>query len=188
MVRSFTILVALLFIVSVGVQAQAFEQGTKVVSAGIGIGSSLGSSSYTNQSPGISLLYEQGMWEVGGPGAISLGGYLGFKNFKQDYSSSAFSSSAKWNYTIVGVRSAYHYNGLGNPNLDLYGGLMFSYNILNYTYEHSGGQNLVADSGSSSAGITLYVGGRYYFVENLGIFTELGYGISYLNIGLALRL
>src|SRR5690606_11774888 len=145
-------------------------KGSKVIAAGIGLGSSLGSSAYSSQTPGISLQYEQGVWEVGGPGVVSLGGYVGFKNFGHDYSSSGFTSSAKWNYTILGVRSAYHYTGLANEKADLYGGVMLSYNILNYSYEHSGGLNMNTGAGTSSAGFTLYVGGRYFFAERLGAF------------------
>jgi len=182
------LLANLLLLIVINGSAQTFDRGTKVLSAGVGIGSSLGSSVYTNQSPGISLQYEQGIWEAGGPGTVSLGAYLGFKNFGQDYASFNYNASAKWNYTIVGVRSAYHYAGLENDRIDVYGGLMFSYNILNYSIEHTGGQPTMTNAGSNTAGFTLYVGGRYYFVENLGVFTELGYGISYLNLGLALRL
>jgi hypothetical protein len=32
------------------------------------------------------------------------------------------------------------------------------------------------------------VGGRYNFINNLALFAELGYGVSYLTIGLALQL
>src|SRR5690606_1107656 len=175
------LLVTLFPLIVIDGSAQTFDSNTKVLSAGVGIGSSLGSSAYTTQSPGMSLQYEQGIWEIGGPGTVSLGAYLGFKNFGQDYTSFNYNASAKWNYTIIGVRSAYHYAGLENNRIDVYGGLMLSYNILNYSIEQSGGQSVMTNAGSSTAGFTLYVGGRYYFVENIGVFTELGYGISYVN-------
>src|SRR5690554_3881733 len=140
------------------VQAQSFEKGSKILAAGVGLGSSLGSSAYTSQTPGISLQYEQGIWDIGGPGVVSLGGYVGFKNFGHETSSTGFTSRAKWNYTIVGVRSAYHYSGLENERVDLYGGLMLSYNILNYSYESSGAANTHIGAGSSTSGLTLYIG------------------------------
>ncbi|MFC4872991.1 hypothetical protein [Negadavirga shengliensis] len=169
-------------------RSQAFDKGTKVLSAGIGIGSSLGSFSYSSQLPALSVQYEQGVWEVGGPGVISLGGYLGYKSYNWRHESTGFTSSASWKYTIVGLRSAYHYQGLENDNIDVYGGLMLSANILNYTYKDSTGGNMNSGNFGNTTGFTLYVGGRYYFAPNLGVFSELGYGVSYLNLGLVLKL
>jgi hypothetical protein len=34
----------------------------------------------------------------------------------------------------------------------------------------------------------VFVGGRYYFTDNIGAFAELGYGISILNLGLCVKL
>ena len=62
--------------------AQSFVKGTNALAAGIGFGGSFGSFTYGSQSPGISVQYEKGVWEVGGPGVISLGGYAGTKGYK----------------------------------------------------------------------------------------------------------
>src|SRR5690348_7499073 len=85
-------------------QAQAFNRGDDILGVGLGIGSSLGSGyTYGSQSPGLSVQYEHGNWDVGGPGVISLGGYLGYKSFSYDYLSYY---SVKWTYFIIGLRSA----------------------------------------------------------------------------------
>lgn len=177
------------FIGLYAVMAQSFFKGTNIVGAGVGLGGSFGSFSYGSQTPGISVQYERGVWEVGGPGVISLGGYLGVKGYKYSGGSGSFHYSQKWNYTIVGVRSAYHYNGINNEKFDVFGGLMLSYNILNYKYEdNGGGGSLNTGSYGSGAGITAYVGGRYFFTQNIGVFAEAGYGVSYLTLGIALKL
>jgi len=180
------------FIVAMAVcttaSAQAFLKGTNVVSAGIGFGGSFGSFSYGSQTPGISVQYEKGVWEIGGPGVISLGGYVGRKGYKYSGAAGTYHYSQKWNYTIIGVRSAYHYNGINNEKADLYGGLMLSYNILNYKYEDNGGFNQsTAGSYGSAAGFTAYVGGRYFLSDNIGLFAEVGYGVSYLTVGAAYK-
>ena len=166
--------------------AQSFVKGTNVLAAGIGFGGSFGSFTYGSQSPGISVQYEKGIWEVGGPGVISLGGYAGTKGYKYSGTAGAYHYSQKWNYTIIGVRSAYHYNGINNEKFDVYGGLMLSYNILSYKYEDNGSLGQY-DAGSygSAAGLSAYVGGRYFFTDNVGVFAEAGYGVSYLTIGAA---
>ena len=70
-----------------------------------------------------------------------------------------------------GLRGIYHYNFDLDDNLDLYGGLMLSY-----------------ASYASNIYFSLFVGGRYYFTNNVGVFMELGYGISYLTVGLNFKL
>ncbi len=177
----------LFFIASTHAQDQAFDKGTKVISAGVGIGSSLGSFSHNSQTPALSVQYEQGVWDAGSDGVISLGAYVGYKSFGWKTESSGFNTSASWKYTIIGLRSAYHYQGLDNEDLDIYGGLMLAANLLNYTYTDSQGNQQGSGNYGNSTGLTLYLGGRYYFSPMAAGFAEIGYGISYLNLGLALR-
>ncbi len=173
-----------LFIVTATSYGQQFVQGTNVISAGVGLGSSFGGFTYGSQTPALSVNFERGVWDVGGPGVISLGGYAGAKSFK--YSGSGYSE--KWGYTIIGVRSAYHYNGLHSDNFDLYGGVMLSYNIVSYSYKDlNGNSTFTGGNYGSAAGFTLYVGGRYFFSPNVAAFAELGYGVSYLTLGVSFK-
>jgi len=170
-------------------RAQFFEKGTNVVSAGIGLGGHFGSYTYGSQTPGLSVQYERGIWDVGGPGVISLGGYAGIKSYKYSGSSGGYHFDEKWNYTVIGARSAYHYNALNNEKFDVYGGLMLSYNILSYKYSDNSGSSVFKGSGSygSNLGLSAFVGGRYLFTDNIGAFAELGYGVSYLTLGVAFK-
>ena len=179
----------LLFLLTVStscVKAQSFEKGTGVLSAGIGLGSSLLNYSGSNQTPALSAQYEKGILERG-PGVISLGGYVGYKGYK--YSDKSLGYSEKWTYTIVGVRGSYHYTGLNSDKLDVYGGVMLSYNILKYKYTDDYGNSGNYNTGSygSAAGFTGFVGGRYSFSKNIALMAELGYGVSYLTLGLAFK-
>jgi len=184
-----TALVACMLLMVAISHAQSFVKGTNVASVGIGLGSSVLHYSGASQTPAISLQYEKGIWEVGGPGVISLGGYLGFKGYKYSSKSGSYNYNEKWNYTVIGVRSAYHYNGIQSGKLDVYGGVMLSYNILKYKYSDNSPSGSYINSGSygSTAGFSLYAGGRYFVAKNLAMLAELGYGVSYLNIGVALK-
>lgn len=162
--------------------AQEFKKGTQVGSLGVGIGGVFGSYTTTKSTPAISLQYERGIWGIGEKGVISLGGYLGYRSFK--YTSSYYNQS--WNYTIIGLRSAYHYNGFDVKNLDPYAGLMLGYNYLNYKYDGPGG-NLLNGTYGSTVGLSGYIGSRYYLNSDFAAFAELGFGISYLTIGAAYR-
>lgn len=161
-------------------QAQQFQNGTTVINAGIGLGTGLGG--HGNARPAISVSADHGLWEVGGPGIISLGGYLGNTGYK--YSGGEY--SAKWNYIIIGARGAYHYNGFTNiPKLDLYGGLMLSYNIVKFSSNLE--EDYFGKSYNSGIGLTGFLGTRWFFSDNLGAYAELGYGVSILNIGASFK-
>ena len=155
--------------------AQEFNTGTNVINAGIGFGGSFGSFSSSSQGLGLGVSFERGLWEVPGPGVVSLGAYVGTKSYTYDH----FGGTDKWRYTILGVRAAYHYNGLDIENLDVYGGAMLSYNILSYNGSGSYG---------SRPGATAFLGGRWYFADNFAVFAEAGYGVAYLTIGASIRL
>ncbi len=189
--KNIAFVLTLVFFSALCYSQSAFVKGTNLIKAGIGLGSSILNYSGSTQTPGLSAQFERGVWEFGGPGVVSLGGYIGTKSFKYHYSSTYIDYTAKWNYTIVGVRSAYHYAGLKNSKADLYGGLMLSYNILKYKYQDKSGSTTYSNglgSYGSGAGVTAYLGGNYFFSGNLAGFGELGYGVSYLTLGLTLKL
>jgi len=170
--------------------AQSFTKGTAVASVGIGFGSSILSYGGASQTPAISLQYEQGVWPAGSQGVISLGGYAGYKSYKYSGKSGSYVWDQKWDYTVIGVRSAYHYQGIGNDKVDVFGGVMLSYNLLHYKYSDNAGNNglFSGKSYGSGVGLTAYIGGRYYFSSNIAAMAELGYGVSYLTIGASLKL
>ncbi len=67
---------------------------------------------------------------------------------------------------------------------------MLSYNILNYTYDDNNPNGVKFDNSSygSTIGFSIYFGGRYFFTKNLAAQAELGYGVTFFNIGLALKI
>lgn len=186
-----TLFILALFSAGTVVHAQQFAKSSNVISAGIGLGSAIGGFTSSSQGPAISVQYEKGMWEIDGPGVISLGGYAAYKSFSAGgrYGTN-FTYSQKWTYTVIGVRSAYHYTGISAEKVDVYGGLMLSYNILSYSYEDSNPSGVRFDNGSygNALGFSVYVGGRYFFTPRLAALAELGYGVSYLSVGLAWKL
>ncbi len=156
-----------------GLQAQEFESGTNAINLGIGLGGSYGTFTTSSVSPGFSVSYERGIWDIGGPGVISLGGFIGVKAYRYEF----IGSNSKWSYTTVGFRGAYHFNGLEVENLDVYGGAMLAYNIANFSGDS------VAFKVASTFRPTIYVGGRWYFSDTFGVFAEAGYGVAFLTVG-----
>lgn len=182
------ILVFCLILSVTTVHAQQFQNSTTVLNAGIGFGGTL--DGWGNQSPSLSASIEKGFWDISGPGVISLGAYLGTQTSRyNDYWGSYYSQ--RWRYTIIGARGAYHYNGFSNiPELDLYAGAMLSYNILSYSYTDANGNRYKARGANwnSGLGLTGFLGGRWFFKDNLAAYAEVGYGISALSIGVSFKL
>jgi len=98
-------------------------------------------------------------------------------SYKWEYSN----WSARYSNTIVGVRGNFHYPFI--EKLDTYAGLLIGWDIVNVKETGEPYENY-ADS-SSHIAWSLFVGARYYFRENMAAMAELGYGPSYLNLGLA---
>lgn len=172
-----TIFILLAIAIASAVHAQPFQNGTTAANVGIGIGTGLGG--LGTARPAISVSLDHGLWKVGGPGVISLGGYVGNTGYK--YTSAGYTS--KWNYIIIGARGAYHYNGFEDlPNLDLYGGAMLGYNIVKYSHDGDDA-GLYNNNYGSGIGLSGFLGSRWLFNERIGAFAELGYGVSVLNVG-----
>jgi hypothetical protein len=168
--------------------AQPFEVGTNMANVGLAIGGDL--DGVNEGAVGLSASYDRGMWNIAGPGVISIGGYLGTTGGRYNSGRSGYYSE-KWRYLIAGVRGAYHYNGFTKiPKLDVYGGAMVSYNILSYSYADIDGRRNRGASGlyGSGLGASAFVGGRWFFRETLAGFVEFGYGVSSVSLGATFKL
>lgn len=177
------LLVAGLSMTQLLAQESTFKQGDKVLNLGIGIGSTFYSGTgYKAGIPPISASLEFGVKDgVLDKGTIGIGGYLGYSSHKWEY------SGWGWKYTniILGVRGVFHYPLVNK--LDTYTGLLLGYNIA--TSKEFGTAVFGYNYSASSGGVAYawFVGGRYYFSDSFAVMAELGYGITYLNLGVALK-
>jgi len=184
----------LLFILAaalIGFQSQAqestFNSGNVVFNAGIGFGTALYRGvGYRSTLPPVSISGEYGLMEdfITEKMTLGIGGYLGFASSKFTSTFGNEEWGYKYNYTVIGVRGAVHYPLV--DKLDTYGGLMISYNAV--SVKEVGEVPVGNSSESGRVGFSAYVGGRYYFSEHFAGMAELGYGIAYLNLGIAYKL
>lgn len=157
-------------------QESTFKKGDKVLNLGIGFGSTFYGSFYGSQTPALSASLEVGVKDgILDKGSIGVGGYLG-------YSSATWTNYYKTSNFIIGARGTFHYPLVNK--LDTYTGLLLGYNIYNYKYETG-----YLGSGSSTSGLILawYLGARYYFTDKFAVMGELGYGVSYLTLGVSFK-
>ena len=167
-------------------QTSTFKQGDLVFSAGLGIGATYGNywgSYYKTSVPPIFVSGDYCLREDLGPGNLGVGGIFAYSAYK-------YEPSPDWGYKystlFVGVRGTYHFTELV-PKMDLYGGITLGGEIVtdkgygDYSgYEYS--------TNGSSALVELFAGARYYFSDNIGVMSELGYGIAWFKLGIAFKL
>ena len=165
--------------------SQPFIKGDKVINVGLGIGSTLYSGTgYKTSLPPLSASFEVGVTELG-PGIIGVGGYFGISSYKWEDSYGGTTYGWKYSNIIIGARGNYHYSFA--EKLDTYAGLMLGYNILNSKETGNWPSGYDYSANSSSFIWAFYVGGRYYFSDSFAAMLELGYGIAWLNIGVAFK-
>ena len=154
-------------------QESTFKKGDKVVNLGIGLGSTL----YTGLGNKMGIPPISGSLEIGivnllnDKASIGVGGYLG-------YSSHKYYSYAVSNF-IIGARGAFHYALV--DKLDTYAGLILGYDIESSNinvYGYNSGSGLVSSE---------FIGARYYISNSFAVMGELGYGIAWLTLGVALK-
>lgn len=158
----------------VSAQEEAFNKGDKVAQLGIGIGSYISWSGYSNKVPPISGSFEYGILDLfNGKGGIGVGGYLAYTSFGSK-------GGNNWGISdlIIGPRGLFHYQFV--EKLDTYAGLMLGYDIVSYSH---------ADANLSGSGFisSWFIGARYYFTNDIAVFGELGYGIAPLELGIAYK-
>jgi hypothetical protein len=158
--------------------------------ANLGVGLGLGYSGYygtLKSTPAMSLSVEKGIIEGVGPGTIGVGGLVGYKSYHYNYGSGNY--KATWTNLLVSVRGTYHYNILENPKLDTYGGISIGVRVQKWKDTYFDNTPYLKDYASSTSYVTsgIFVGARYFLTDNIGAFTEVGYDMNYLKLGLTAK-
>lgn len=164
---------------------QVVKKGDKVLNLGVGFGSALYSGSYYSStvppiSGSLEVVIDDQLFD--GKGAWGLGGYLGYAASKYKYT--GYDYGWKYSNIIIGPRGYLHYNLV--EKLDTYVGAMLGYNVVSSKW-YGGGSSVGSASGSGII-FSGFVGARYFFNDNVAGMVELGSGIAYLNLGVALKL
>lgn len=166
--------------------AQVVVKGDKVVNLGIGFGNALYSGSGNKSSvPPISgsleLVIKDELFD--GKGAIGVGGYLGYSAYKWEN----YGYGYKVSNVIIGPRGYLHYSLV--EKLDTYAGVMIGYDIVSDKLTGNWPGGVYNYNGSSSRVIfSGFLGARYFFNDKFAAMAELGSGIAYLNLGVAIKL
>ncbi|MCX6334138.1 MAG: hypothetical protein NT092_07510 [Bacteroidia bacterium] len=179
MKKIFAVLMVVFFTVAqLGAQEPSFIKGSKVLNLGVGLGMLHIGSYYKTTVPPVSASFDIGIVDgILKKAAVGIGPYVGYSASKYEY------SGYGWKYSdiILGVRGSFHYPFV--DKLDTYAGVLVGYDI-------STSKDIGTPIGSPDGGhfvTSEFIGARYYFSEGFAAFAELGYGISWLTGGIALK-
>ena len=163
--------------------AQMVEKDSKFLNLGVGFGTAIYSGSlYNLQVPPVSVSFEYVIKDnlFDDKSSLGVGGYLGYLAYKYNYQDYGW----KYSSIVIGPRGYLHYSFI--DKLDTYTGILLGYNILSSKYFGPYYAGVSAASGGLTA--SWFLGGRYFFNDNIAGMLELGYGVSYLNIGVCFKL
>jgi hypothetical protein len=134
--------------------------------------------------PGVGLgTYYKGLpfgasFEHGFTDKISAGVFVNYSSYS--YADIGY----KLNIVYFGVRGSYHFAELlnvTNPKIDPYGGVSLGY------YNTSFNGTNFASPYSSTVFLGVHAGVRYMLSDHVGVFGEVGYGVSALQVGASFK-
>lgn len=143
----------LAFVCMFGMVANAqndFQKGNCIINAGLGIGYGIPVSASAEWAVATNMIN-------GNNGAIGVGPFLSFN----------LPTGSRYMGFDLGVKGSFHYQWV--DKLDTYAGLALAFHGYNDYYNNF----------YSGVGISALVGARYYFWDNIGLYSELGGGTSY---------
>ena len=87
---------------------------------------------------------------------------------------------------MVTARAAYHWDVLNSKNAEVYAGAIIGVRFHTEHYEtNDPGKNdpYSYTEAAAAPAYSVFAGARWYFAKKIGVFAEVGYGISYLTGG-----
>ena len=167
-----------------------YKKGDIEVAAGIGLMNTFIDKNTEAALPPVSITLGYRVKKT-----ISVGTYLGYS--KTNYTPPVENIQGKPdarpsftnNYFQVGFRGQGHYS---QDRLDFYGGAMIAYNFSVNDFENLGASNrlegIVAEKFKDQVTFSGHIGMKYLLSEHVGIYGEVGYGVSIFNFGITTRL
>ena len=164
-------------------------------------------------SPMINFFYEHNIATISDNVYMAIGGNLMMKRYTLKASDEYHSGDINWSYdykyegtctinlTSYAARFSFNYVHPDNAKFRVYAALLIgstsfdakSEDKVTITHSYNGKSETETDKTPSVAKVSVthvqaYAGIRYFFSKPLAFYAETGYGLSYLNLGLNLRL
>lgn len=172
------IFASLLLVLGKAAYSQAYYPGVKLISARVGLLSTLARGAEKS-----TILPYVGNLEYGVSEELSVGLFGGYTQTSSEKDGLKYI----YDYTFFGANAAYHFETI--EKLDVYAGLNLGYNIGKGRVEVPAGYMGGPVTANKQGGILFggFAGARYYLIKNLGIGVEVGSSIAYLQTGLTVK-
>ncbi|RPE09233.1 hypothetical protein EGT74_19730 [Chitinophaga lutea] len=162
-------------------QSAYFKQSLQL---GVGFASTLGYAGNYKSTPAVSLSYEHMLPFQTGPGRIGVGAIVAFQSEKYDGGIAGYES--KWNNSLFALRGTWHLEKYLPENLDVYGAAQLGLRFEKNKFKLSGETAERTDK-NTRVHAGLLVGARYFFHRNFAAFSEVGYDLAVIKVGIAAR-
>jgi hypothetical protein len=173
---------------------QILKVGENDLNLGIGFGTPWIQSGYYTVLPPLTVSLDHGFRDDWGNGIFTLGGCIGIARYAQEkeWHDTIYSADYTYGYnytsTLFAARATYHYELFNG--LDTYVGLMGGFRV--NTNNHYGTWPAGDDDFDTDANFIplgrIFIGAKYSFSDKVACFAELGYGISYVTMGVSFRI
>jgi hypothetical protein len=186
--KKLLLMMAMIVLTGMAGFTQSFEKGNQGINLGIGLGNGYYGAGYSFAF-GVNGSYEYAIVEVpmGSKltGVVGVGGLAGvsFSTFAYNYW-----SDGSYHYTnyIIAARGTFHF--IFNDKFDPYAGITLGYQGSSWKWKGSGSEPPEYSSNSGYFRGGFFVGARYFFTDNFGVYAELGYMLNFLNMGITFKI
>ncbi len=169
----------------------AFRKGNFGMNLGMGLGWGYHRPGNHNFSfiPSGNFSFQYGAIGIEDVGTISFGCIFDYRRTWYEYNNYALYAPYPyrtfrdtWGNFTFAFRPAFHLGFINSTKLDAYAGFDFGIRRRAYFNERTG----VTDHSVQFAP-DFFIGGRYFFTKNFGVFTELAFNIAYFKFGFAFK-
>ncbi|MGE7775998.1 outer membrane beta-barrel protein [Chitinophaga sp. NPDC101104] len=188
MIRKF---IATLFFASI-ILGNAFAQVKKnVLQVGIGLGNALNYADEAKGMPTLNFTYERMLPFKAGPGYFGAGITASYRSVNDDDYDQLLADAPdydwKFSNAVVALRGAYHLSSdlIKDERLDVYGAAQLGARFYRSKYKGVGSSGTRTRENEVHFG--LVAGARYYFTPHFGMYSEVGYDVTWFKIGFSGR-
>lgn len=184
------------FLLVSGLFGTAAAQDQKnYVQAGIGFGNTLDYASGAKGMPTLNFTYERMLPFKVGPGTFGAGLTTSYRSVKWESTFLDYEdveTRGKWKYSnmVIALRGAYHLSSeiIKVENLDLYGALQIGARIAKQKYTGEADYGVgTSDWKDNNVHVGFIAGARYFFTPGFGVYSEIGYDVTWIKLGVVGR-
>ncbi len=161
-----------------------FRKGNTDLSFGVGFGSYVVRPGSYTTVPFLNISVDHALRDDLGPGVVGVGGFIGYEQYRTDLGVGEYGYN---NSSLVfQARATYHYQFI--EDFDTYAGVGLGLKYINSSEFGILPVSAPDPINSVRGKASVFVGGKYFFNDNIAAFGELGIGVSILNLGITFRL